>query len=178
MQTFDLDEEVFCRPDLRRGSRERADRVDQVGRTVGRAALVATVAVLVGRMTGRVGACSPDEPVGEKGLGHGIVELGDFLLDDEACLTQRRPDFVADRPVGIAVGAAVIVEGDVEPGEVPQVGCAHIGDHLGLRPAFLPGPDHDRRAVRVVRADVYAGVPPQLLEADPDVGLDVLDQMT
>ena len=43
--------------------------------------------------------------------------------------------------------------------------------------SFLPGADHDRRAVRVVGADVNAAMPAQLLEPDPDVGLDVLDQM-
>ena len=40
-----------------------------------------------------------------------------------------------------------------------------------------PGADHDRRAVGVVGADVDAAVPLQLLEADPDVGLQVLDQV-
>ena len=43
--------------------------------------------------------------------------------------------------------------------------------------AFLPGADHDRRAVRVVGADVDAAVADELLEAHPDIGLDVLDQM-
>ena len=41
----------------------------------------------------------------------------------------------------------------------------------------LPGADHDRRAVGVVGADVDAAVPAELLEADPDVGLEVLDQV-
>ena len=43
--------------------------------------------------------------------------------------------------------------------------------------ALLAGAHHDRRAVRVVGADVDGAVAAQLLEAHPDVGLDVLDQM-
>jgi hypothetical protein len=41
----------------------------------------------------------------------------------------------------------------------------------------LLGAQHDRRAVGVVGADVMAFVAAQLLEAHPDVGLDVFDQM-
>ena len=76
-----------------------------------------------------------------------------------------------------AVGAAVVVELDVEAGEVGHVGLLHPGDQLLLADALLPGADHDRRAVRVVGADVDAPLPAELLEPDPDVGLQVLDQM-
>jgi hypothetical protein len=45
------------------------------------------------------------------------------------------------------------------------------------RDAFLLGAQHDRCAVGVVGADVPAFVAAHLLEAHPDVGLDVLDQV-
>ncbi len=57
------------------------------------------------------------------------------------------------------------------------MGLLHLGDQLLLADALLPGADHDRRAVRVVGADVDAPLPAELLEADPDVGLEVLDQV-
>ena len=50
-------------------------------------------------------------------------------------------------------------------------------DQLLRRDAFLLGAQHDRRAVGVVGADVPAFVAAHLLEAHPDIGLDVLDQM-
>jgi hypothetical protein len=53
----------------------------------------------------------------------------------------------------------------------------HAVDQLFRRDAFLLGAQHDRRAVRVVGADVPAFVAGHLLEAHPDVGLDVFDQM-
>ena len=62
-------------------------------------------------------------------------------------------------------------------GEVALVLLLHLGDELLFADARLAGADHDRRAVRVVGADVAAVVADELLEADPDVGLDVLDQM-
>ena len=53
----------------------------------------------------------------------------------------------------------------------------HLGDQRLFADALLPGADHDRRAVRVVGADVDAAVADELLEAHPNVGLDVLDQV-
>ena len=53
----------------------------------------------------------------------------------------------------------------------------HFRDEVLGRAALLAGADHDRRAVRVVRADVDAVVAAELLVADPKVGLDVLDQV-
>jgi len=50
-------------------------------------------------------------------------------------------------------------------------------DQLLRRDAFLLGTQHDRRAVRVVGTDVPALVAGHLLEAHPDVGLDVFDQV-
>jgi hypothetical protein len=73
--------------------------------------------------------------------------------------------------------AAVVVERDLETGEVPFVLPLHLRDQFRLRPAFLLGADHDRRAVRIIGAEVDALVATQTLETDPDVGLDVFDQM-
>jgi hypothetical protein len=53
----------------------------------------------------------------------------------------------------------------------------HAFDQRLRRDAFLLGAQHDRRAVRVVGADVPALVAAHLLEAHPDVGLDVFDQV-
>ena len=50
-------------------------------------------------------------------------------------------------------------------------------DQLFRRDAFLFGAQHDRRAVGVVGANIVAFVALHLLEAHPDVGLDVFDQV-
>ena len=126
MQLLDVHEQVRGRADLGRGAGERAHRVDQVGRAVVCAALVAAVAVLVGRLA--VGAGALDEAVGQERAGHGVVEL-------------RRPPSRSTRPawrraaqissqscaVLGAVGAAVVVELDVEAGEVAPGGPAASG---------------------------------------------------
>ena len=70
-----------------------------------------------------------------------------------------------------------MVEVDLEAGEVGQVSLAHLGDQLPLAAALGAGADHDRRAVRVVGAEIDAVVAAELLEADEDVSLNVLDQM-
>lgn len=81
-------------------------------------------------------------------------------------------------PVRIAVRRTVVVKLDAKGGEVADVRLPHVGDQLFFGPSLLTGPDHDRRAVRVIGADVDALVAAQLLESHPDIGLDVLDQVT
>ncbi len=65
----------------------------------------------------------------------------------------------------------------MKPLEVAQVGLLHVGDQGFFVAPFLPGANHDGRAVRVVGAEVKAAMPTQFLEAHPDVGLDVFDQV-
>ena len=71
-----------------------------------------------------------------------------------------------------------VVEADAEAGEVALRArrCTRAISCLGLDALCLRA-QHDRRAVGVVGADVDAVVAAQLLEADPDVGLDVLDHV-
>ena len=64
VQLFELDEQMGRRAKLRRRAGERADRIDQIGRAVVMATLVAVVAVLVGRLA--VGTGAVDEPVGQE----------------------------------------------------------------------------------------------------------------
>jgi hypothetical protein len=71
----------------------------------------------------------------------------------------------------------VLVERDVELGEVPLVllePARHEG--LGFEP-LLPGVQLDGRAVGVVRAEVDDVLPRAAEEPDVDVRLDVLDQV-
>ena len=109
--------------------------VDQLGGTVSRAALFAAIAILTGRFA--TGARAFDKPIGQKRPGHRIVELGDLLLAHQAGGTQRGPELAA-RAVFRAMGAAEIVEVDVELLEIAQVSGPHVGDHLLFAAPFLP----------------------------------------
>ena len=66
---------------------------------------------------------------------------------------------------------------NMETGEIARVLGMHAGDQLLGREAFLFGAQHDRCAMGVVGADEPAFVAAHFLEAGPDVGLDVLDQV-
>ncbi len=79
---LDVDEQVPGRADLRLGPRERAHRVDQVGRAEVRQALLATVAVLLRGLA--LGAGPLDEAVGQKRARHGIEKLGHVPLGHQA----------------------------------------------------------------------------------------------
>ena len=75
--------------------------------------------------------------------------------------------------VFFAVGAVVLVMVDEEATEIAQVFAVALVDELLRRDAFLFRAQHDRRAVRVVGADIVALMPAQALEAYPDIGLDI-----
>ena len=67
---------------------------------------------------------------------------------------------------------------NVKPGEVPQMRFTHFCDQRFFGPFFLSGPDHDRRTMRVIRTDVKRPMASQFLKTNPDVRLEILDQMT
>jgi hypothetical protein len=75
------------------------------------------------------------------------------------------------------VGGVVVVEVHVEAVEIPLVLVPHPVDELLRRDALLLRAQHDGRAVGVVGAAVDAVVAAHLLEAHPDVGLDVFHQV-
>ena len=177
VQLLDVDEEMIRRTQFRRRAGQRAHRIDQIRRTVCVAALVAAIAVLIGCSTFGIRTGASHEAVGQECPCDRIEQLSDGVLVDVPRAPQRGPNLVAEFAIGFAVRAAVVVELDVETGEVADVSVTHVGDQRGLAAAFLSSTNHDRRAVRVVGTDEDALVAAQLLKADPNVGLDVLDQM-
>ena len=72
---------------------------------------------------------------------------------------------------------SVVVERNVKAVEIAKVRFSHICDQRLFASSLLTGTNHDCRTVRVVRTDIDAAVPSQFLKSDPDIGLDVLDQM-
>ncbi len=88
------------------------------------------------------------------------------------------PELCAQLAVLRAVSAAVVVKLNLEFGEVADMGVVHFGDQRLFAATLLSSANHDRGAMRVVGANVDAAIPAQLLEPHPDVGLQILDQMT
>ena len=75
------------------------------------------------------------------------------------------------------MGAVVLVMVNKETTEIAQVLAVAFVNELLRRDAFFFRAQHDRRAVRVVSADVMALVAAQALEAYPNIGLDVFDHV-
>ena len=159
----------------RLGARHHRVGLDQVGRAVGLAAHLAGVAVLVLRVAVR--ALALDEPVGQEHLLDRVVELLDRPHLDQAARLELPVDVLGKLAGLFRVRGVVVVEVDVKPGEVAGVLVPDALDQRLRGDAFLLRPQHDGGAVGVVRAHVVALVPAHLLEAHPDVGLDVLHEM-
>ena len=177
VKLFQLDKQVRRRAELRSRARQRTLRIFQVGWRVRPRALAAIVTWLIFSPASWIRAGSPHEAVRQKSARFRIEELFDLLFFDEPRVPDRLPELSTQFAVLFAVCAAVIVELDVESSEIPDVSVPHFGNECFLAAAFFPRPNHDRRAVRIVGAEVDALVASQFLEAHPDVRLDVLDQM-
>ena len=159
-----------------RAARERRTRIDEIGRGVGRAAGLAGIAVLVGRLAARAGA--PDEAVREEHPCLLVVGLAHAALGDVACGLQAAEHEVGEMPVLGAMGGVEPVVADEEALIVGAVLRCDAGDQGFGRDALRLGLDHDRRAVGVLGADIACLVAEQLLEAHPDIGLERFDDVS
>ena len=142
---------------------------------VGAAALVAAVAVL--SLGAALRACALHEAVGEEHLAVLAVELGRLPRGHGAALLHRGEDALAAGLVLGRVGGIVVVERNLEVGEVLQMRRVAARDQLFGRDALVARADHDGSAMGIVSADVQAFVAAHLLEAHPEVGLNVLHEM-
>ncbi|MNQ68867.1 hypothetical protein D3C85_834380 [compost metagenome] len=170
-----LEEVVQRLLEHRGGAGDGRLRILQLGGRVSGAAGFAVVAVLVLGAAFRAGAL--DEAVGQEHLLFRVVVLGYRAGTDMAGVAQLGVDAAGEDAVLFRVGRVVVVEVHQERGEVGGVLGAHVVDQLLGGDALLLGAQHDGRAVGVVGTDVDGLVATHLLEAHPDVGLDVLDHM-
>ena len=175
LEIGELEEIVFGVALDGRGAGQHRDRIDQFRRLVGRAADFAGIAILLCRAAFR--AFASDEAIRQEHLFFFVVGLRDGATGDMTGLFQARVDLGGQLAVFVRMGRVVVVEADQEVVEILLVLGADVGNELLGFDAHVARLEHDRRAVRVVRADIDAVVAAQLLEAHPHVGLDVLHQM-
>src|SRR5712672_452269 len=138
---------------------------------VHRAAVLAGVAVLV--LGAANGALALDVPVGEEHAFHRIEELLYLLRIDQLRGLQLAVDVLRELGIFFRVGRMPVVELDVKAVEVLFAPLGDSGDEFLGRLSRLFRREHDRGAVRVVRADEGHAVALHALEPHPDVGLDV-----
>ncbi len=176
-----LEEVLLRRLEHGRGAGEDRERVDQFGWLVGGAADFAVVAVLVLGVAYR--ALALDVAVGQEHALDRIVEAVDGLGDDQAGIAQLAVDALREFDVFGRIGGIPVIEGDMEAIEILRAAGGDLGHEFLRRDVFFFGSDHDRRAVRIVGADemhfaflaaLRIAFALHSLEADPDVGLDVL----
>ena len=175
LEVAELEEQVLGLALDRGRAAQHGDGVLQVGRRVRRAAGLAAVAVLVGRAAARAGA--PDVAVRQEHPRLLVVGLADRRAAYVPAREQPPVDLLGELPALRRMRGVEVVDRDVEVGEIAGLLHAHPRDQVLGRDAFLPCLEHDRRAVRVARADEQAVVSAQPLVADPDVGLDVFQRV-
>ncbi len=117
------------------------------------------------------------EPVGQEHAFLLVVGLLDRAPSDQI-LRIEPPVYLLDQDaVLFRVRSVEVIEFHQESGQIALVIPLEPRHEFLRRDAGLARAEHDRRAVRVAGAHVDAVVAAQLLEAHPDVGLDVLDQV-
>ena len=159
----------------RRGAGDDGARVLKLGRRIGRAAVLAVVAVLVRGAALRTFAL--DVALGQEHLLHRIEGLLDLARGDQALAVQRPVDRFRQRAVFGRMRRVVMIEADAEGLEVGLVAALDVGDEGLRRQPSLLRRQHDRRAVRVVRTDIRHVRTAHALEPHPDIGLHVADHV-
>jgi len=172
----ELEEEVLRAFQHGFGARQGREGLDQVGGGIHRAADLAVVAVLV--LGVAFGAFALDEAIWQEHVLLGVEELLDHPGLDQAGGLQVQVDLLRQFVVFGRIGAVPVVEGDVEAVEVGLAAGRDVGHELLRRLAGLLGRDHDRRAMGVVGPHKVHLVAQHALHPDPDVGLDVLHDVT
>ena len=175
VQLFQLNEKMHRAADFGSRSANGAFRVDEFGGRIGAATLIATVTVLILRFALRTS--SFDKSICKKCSRQRIEQLTHFALHDQTGVAQRAPELFSKFIILGAIGAAVVIKGDIEAREIALVTGLHFSDHFNFAAAFAARSQHDRSAVGVVGTDKNAAVAEQFLKPHPNIGLDVLDQM-
>ena len=121
-----------------------------------------------------VRALALDVPIGEEHALDGIVELLDRLRVDEASGLEAPVDVLRQRDVLRRVGRVPMIEAEVESLQILGPSRRDPRHELLRADSFGLRLEHDRRAVRVVRAHEMHLIALHALEAHPDVRLDVL----
>ncbi|EKE16788.1 MAG: hypothetical protein ACD_10C00798G0002 [uncultured bacterium] len=118
-----------------------------------------------------------DETVGQEKLFDRVVILFDGPRFNQPGGAQFEVNIVGAVAGFVRMRRVVIVEADVKAREVARMLAMHALDQGFRRNAFFFRPQHDRRAVRVVGANVPAFVAGHFLIAYPDIGLNIFNQM-
>ena len=175
MKVLESHEEMEMAALFGRGTGDGALRADQIGRLVGRPAVRTVVAVLVGCLAART--TPKNETIGQEDSRLGIVELSDLPLFDVATRPERRPDLTHQGLVGRRVGAPEMIVDDAKGVQVGDVRGPHLVEQRLRGAALALGPQHGRRPVRVVAAEITDLVSAQALEPQPEIRLQRLDQI-
>ena len=172
LRVGELEEEVLRRLQHRRGAGQRRIRVLQFGRRIHSAAYLARIAVLV--LGAALRALALDVTVRQEHVLDGVVELLDGLGRNQPGVAQAAVDVLRQLMVFRRIGRMPVVEADVEAVEVLLAAGGNLCDEFLRRYASLLGGNHDRCAMRIVRANEVHLIALHALVADPDVSLDVL----
>ena len=73
--------------------------------------------------------------------------------------------------------AVIIIKVKMKTAEGPVMFVMHAGNQSVRRDAFFFGAQHDRGAMGIVGANIIGFVSAHFLEAHPNVGLDIFNQM-
>ena len=175
MKFLQRDKIMGGRAHFRGGAAQRTSGIQYFVGIVDPAADLAVIAVLLLGFASR--ARAGHEAVGEKDALLCIEELSDFFFLYAPGFSQSGPYFGDECSVRFGVGAAVVVELNAEVGEVALMGRTHFF-HQGIgSPALILGPDHGGGAMGVVAAEIANPISAHPLEADPDIPLDIPNEV-
>ena len=103
--------------------------------------------------------------------------MGDLARGNVSVFLKLTVDVLRELTILLGVGGVIVVEADMEPGEIFLVLLTDPVDQLLGRNAFPLRAEHDGGAMGIVGANVVTVLATHLLVAHPDIGLNVFQQV-
>ena len=100
------------------------------------------------------------------------------MLHDQIGLLELFPDLFADFLGLRRVRATIVIEANVEAAKIFRMGFPDVGDKLVFADSLFLGGNSNGRAVSIVRAKIAAVFAAQFLKSNPNVRLNILNEMS
>ena len=160
----------------RRRTASRTDGIPELFGAISGATVITAVTILTRRSA--LGTGTLHEPVGKEHLAMLAVKLRRSLPSDKTLFFRRRVDLLGESLVLRRIRRVIIVELYLKISKVLEMHRVATRDELFGRDPLLASANHDWSTMGVVGANVDAIIAAKLLKTNPEIGLDIFDEMT
>ncbi len=124
------------------------------------------------------GTFTLDKTIRQKQVFDRIIQLFDCTHSNQPRFFQFPVNILGIVTCLVGVRTVVLIESNMKTGKIAQMFRVNTGNQRFRRNPFLFRTQHDGCAMGIIRTNIMDGMPLHFLETHPDIGLDILDQMS